>query len=87
MYVLQNRQPDFERCELVGTAWTVEALADEIGADPKAIQQELTQLQREGQVTTRRPRSGEWLWKLADDNHEKWQAFSGDRLRSLRFAS
>ena len=86
-YLLGNRQPDFERdCALVATAWTVEALAEELRADPQDIQQELYKLMQEGRVLFRMPRSGERLWKLTDDNHQRWQAFSGDRLRTLRFA-
>lgn len=86
-YLLQNREPDFERdCALVGTAWTVEAIAEELGASKKAVQLELSKLHREGRVTTRRPRNGLVLWKLTDDLHEAWQAFAGTSLRRLSHA-
>jgi hypothetical protein len=89
-YLLQNRAPDFEReCALVGTAWTVKAIAEELGQDTEAgrdaIQRELYSLSQEGRVTYRRHRSGKTLWKLTDDLHEKWQAFAGNGLRSLSF--
>jgi biotin operon repressor len=86
-YLLQNRAPDFERdCALVGTAWTAEAIAEELSASTKAVQRELQILQREGRVTTRRPRSGHTLWKLTDDLHEAWQAFAGHSLRRLSYS-
>lgn len=82
-YLLQNRAPDFERAELVGTAWTVEAIAEELAADPSAIRSELQKLRREGRVTIRRHRSGVVLWKLTDDLHDKWQAFAGPGARLI----
>jgi len=80
-YLLANREPDFDRGECVGTAWTVEAIADELREDPEAIRTELQKLRREGRVTYRRPRSGHVLWKLTDDLHDKWQAFTGPGAR------
>jgi hypothetical protein len=35
----------------------------------------LQDLQKEGLVTTRRLRSGETLWKLTDQHHEKWEQY------------
>lgn len=86
-YLLQNRQPDFERDgECVGTAWTAEAIATEIDAEVPAVTRELHTLMQEGRVTFRRPRSGHTLWKLTDDLHAKWQEFSGKGMRSLGYA-
>jgi hypothetical protein len=81
VYLLQNREPDFERGSMVGTAWTVEAIAEEIDSPVEDIQAELTQLKSEGVVTYRRPRSGHVLWKLTDQHHDKWQAFAGPGAR------
>jgi hypothetical protein len=77
-YLLQNRAPDFERGEHVATAWTVPAIATELGASRKAVALELRKLRTEGRVTIRiMKRTGEVLWKLTDDLHDKWQAFAG----------
>lgn len=81
-YLLQNRAPDFERGENVATAWTVDALAEELGADAKDVQHELRELRKEGRVTIRvMKRTGVVLWKLTDDLHDKWQAFAGPGVR------
>lgn len=81
-YLLQNREPDFERGDTVGTAWTVQAIADELDASPREIQRELTDLRKEGRVTIRvMRRTGVVLWKLTDDLHERWQAFAGPGAR------
>lgn len=86
-YLLNNRMPDAERdCAMIGTAWTLEAIAQELGADPEAVHRELNGLQREGRVHTRRPRSGEVLYKLTDDLHDQWQVFSGAGLRQLGYS-
>ena len=82
-YLLRNRAPDFERGEMVGTAWTVAAIADELAVDPSEVRPELQNLRREGRVTTRRHRSGVVLWKLTDDLHDKWQAFAGPGARLI----
>ena len=76
-YLLEHREPDFERGEAVATAWTVAALAEELGEDAADVRTALRELIQEGRVTTRRPRSGEVLYKLTDIHHDKWQAFSG----------
>jgi hypothetical protein len=81
VYLLQHRLPDFERGENVATAWTVKAIADEIDASVEDVQSELSTMQTEGVVTTRRPRTGHVLYKLTDSNHDKWQAFSGPNFR------
>jgi hypothetical protein len=76
-YLLNNREPDFERGENVGTAWTARAIAKELDASLVEVQAELTSLRKEGIVTIRQPRSGDVLWKLTDQHHDKWQAFAG----------
>jgi hypothetical protein len=80
-YLLQNRAPDFERGEMVGTAWTAYAIAHELGVTEKEVRRELTLLHQEGRVTYRRDRSNKTFWKLTDDLHEKWQAFAGPGVR------
>lgn len=76
-YLLQHREPDFDRGEQVGTAWTAKAIAAELDASPKTVWKELMALKEEGRVTVRQLRSGHVLWKLTDIHHEKWQAFAG----------
>lgn len=85
-YVLEHREPDFYRGEQVGTAWTVDALAAELGAKPKDVRRELYALRQEGKVTVRQLRSGHILWKLIDIHHDKWQAFAGPGALGSRVA-
>lgn len=86
-YLLEHREPDFDRGEQTATAWTAKAIAEELGASVKAVSRELTLLRQEGKVTIRVLRSGHVLWKLVDVHHEKWQAFAGPGARlGLRVA-
>lgn len=76
-YLLEHKEPDFERGEQVGTAWTAEAIADELAEPVKDVKRALRELHEEGKVIIRRLRSGHILWKLPDVNHDRWQAFAG----------
>lgn len=76
-YLLEHKEPDFERGVAVATAWTARALANELSVSLREIAPVLRELRQEGRVTIRKLRSGEVLWKLTDIHHEKWQAFAG----------
>jgi hypothetical protein len=67
----QEREPGTRR--ILTTAWTAEQIAREIGVSTHVVQKQLDILvQITGQVTTRRPRSGEVLYKLPDRHHRRW---------------
>lgn len=71
---LRDLQADDDRGELVLPAFTAASLADAVGISTWDAENELAALARLGKVTTRRPRSGEVFYKLADVHHTAWQS-------------
>jgi len=77
-YLLEHREPDFDRGEDVATAWTAEALAEELGAKTQNVRRVLTELVEAGIATFRQHRpTGAMLFKLKDIHHDRWQEFTG----------
>lgn len=58
-------------------AYTVHALAREIGANPSRVEAELRTLKRAGKVVVRVTRANDVLYKLADKQDAQWQAQQG----------
>lgn len=75
---LSTRLPDPSRDdELTRVAYTVHALAREIGATAGSTESTLRKLQRAGKVTVRHTSAGDVLYKLTDEQHIAWQSQSG----------
>jgi hypothetical protein len=68
---------DSERDEQVVPAYTATALSLKLGVPVAFVLRNLTKLVRTGLVITRRPRSGDVLYKLPDANHWAWNAMRG----------
>jgi DNA-binding transcriptional ArsR family regulator len=72
---LRELQADDDRNELVLPAFTLKALAEATGVSIRALPLALARLLTAGKITTRTvKRSGETLYKLADQHHAAWQS-------------
>lgn len=63
---LQERRLDRDRAEWLPTAWTPAALAERAQCSTAFAEKVVKGMERAGKVTSRRIRSGETLYKLAD---------------------